>query len=588
MGKVNEYIKKMLQYLKHEIKEDKNKPWLRYYKDTNESLEYSQKSMYDELKSTSLKYEKRTALLYYGNKVSFRGLLRRIDKIATCLKQFDVVENECVTICMPNTPESIALIYAINKIGAIANIIHPLSAPDDIKRALKETNSEILFCADVAIPAAREIKVKNFILVPCSASLKGVKRFFYNVKESGNLKTEGNMLSWEEFLSYKSLEDNYVSRTGKDPAAIIYSGGTTGKPKGIILSNLNFNAMAKQTITVCDEIKAGNSVLAALPIFHVFGLALCVHTCLCAGMTAIVLPKINTKKINSELKKYHPNVYPAVPSLLNMSLKGMDPGKNAFKDIKVVVVGGDYLPESTKIEFEKYLRLHGSNAIVKIGYGLSEASGFACATALLDEKYVKDGTLGIPNPDIIIKAFEPNTDIEKEYGEVGELCITGPTIFMGYINEDEETKNTLRRHEDNKIWLHTGDLGYVAKDGQIYYTSRLKRMIISNGYNIYPIELEEIIRKCPLVEDCIVVAIPHKIKNQTPKAVIILKPGIEANLNVRTEIKKYCLDNIAKYAMPTEFEYRTDLPKTAVGKVAYRDLQKNGDKNESRKNSKSN
>lgn len=574
MGKVNDYISKMLKYIKNEIGENKEKPWIKYYTRTPESLNYYQGSMYDYVKESAIKNEKRTAYTYYGLGVSYRGFLRRVDRIADALTQFNIVENECVTICMPNTPESIALIYAINKIGAIANIIHPLSSTKDIKRALDETNSGVLFCSDSSMQNARDIKVKHFILVPNSTSLIKFKKMIYNIKESGNLKLGKNMISWSDFISYKTLDDPYKKRKANDPAAIIYSGGTTGKPKGIILSNLNFNAMALQTMNVCDGLNPGSSVLAALPIFHVFGLALCIHTALVCGMTAILVPKINTKKINSELKKYKPNIFPAVPSLLTMSLKGADPGSSGLKDIKTVVVGGDYLSPQTKAEFEKFLKDHGSNGVVKVGYGLSEASGFCCSTAPIEEKYVQNGTLGVPNPDILVKAFEPNSDIEKSNNDIGEICVTGPTIFMGYINEDKETKNTLVKHTDGKIWLHTGDLGYIDKNGFVYYTSRLKRMIISNGYNIYPIELEEIIKKCKYVEDCTVVAVPHKIKSQTPKAVIVLKKDVEDTLAVRSEIRKYCMDNIARYAIPTEFEYRKDIPKTAIGKVAYRDLQK--------------
>ena len=574
MGKVNDYISKMLKYIKNEIGENKEKPWIKYYTRTPESLNYYQGSMYDYVKESAIKNEKRTAYTYYGLGVSYRGFLRRVDRIAAALTQFNIVENECVTICMPNTTESIALIYAINKIGAIANIIHPLASTKDIKRALDETNSGVLFCSDSSMQNARDIKVKHFILVPNSTSLIKFKKMIYNIKESGNLKLGKNMISWSDFISYKTLDDPYKKRKANDPAAIIYSGGTTGKPKGIILSNLNFNAMALQTMNVCDGLNPGSSVLAALPICHVFGLALCIHTALVCGMTAILVPKINTKKINSELKKYKPNIVPAVPSLLTMSLKGADPGSSGLKDIKTVVVGGDYLSPQTKAEFEKFLKDHGSNGVVKVGYGLSEASGFCCSTAPIEEKYVQNGTLGVPNPDILVKAFEPNSDIEKSNNDIGEICVTGPTIFMGYINEDKETKNTLVKHTDGKIWLHTGDLGYIDKNGFVYYTSRLKRMIISNGYHIYPIELEEIRKKCKYVEDCTVVAVPHKIKSQTTKAVIVLKKDVEDTLAVRSEIRKYCMDNIARYAIPTEFEYRKDIPKTALGKVAYRPLQK--------------
>ena len=576
MGKVNDYINRLINFIKNEKTENKEKPWLKYYGNVPESLNYFNGSMYDYLKDTASKNEKRSAYSFYGNEVTFKSFMKKIDKVASALKEFNIVENECVTICMPNTPESFALIYAINKVGAICNIIHPLSSTQDIERALKETNSSIIFCSDVAMPKARHIKVKHFIMVPTSESLGKFLKTLYNIKSSLNMKLEDGMLTWHEFLNYGVSEDTYVKRDPNSPAAIIYSGGTTGKPKGIIISNANFNAMALQTSSVCEYISPGNSVLSSLPIFHVFGLALCTHTCLVAGMKCIIVPQLNTKKINKELRKYKPSVYPAVPSLLKMSMNDSDPGSNAFKDIKVVVVGGDYLSPQVKSEYEEYLKAHGSSAVVKSGYGLSEACGFCCCTAEVDEKHVDNhkGTLGIPNPDMIVKIFEPNSDIEKSLGDVGEICITGPTLMMGYINEDEETKKTLVIHNDGKTWLHTGDLGYMDKDGFIFYTSRLKRMIITNGYNVYPIELEDIINKCKYVDTCTVVGIPHKIKSQTPKAVIVLKSNVQDTPEVREEIRRYCYKNIAKYAVPTEYEFRTSLPKTAVGKVAYRDLEK--------------
>ena len=209
------------------------------------------------------------------------------------------------------------------------------------------------------------------------------------------------MLSWNEFLSHKLKEDIYVKREDDDPAAIIYSGGTTGKPKGIILSNMNFNAMALQTISVCNKAVPGNTLLSALPIFHVFGLSIGVHSGFIGGMTSLIVPKLNTKKINKELKKYRPSVYPAVPSLLKMSLNDKDPGRNGFKGIKVLVVGGDFLSPQLKKDMEEYLHQHGSDAVIKIGYGLSEATGFSCSTAPINEKHVKDASLGVPNPDTI-------------------------------------------------------------------------------------------------------------------------------------------------------------------------------------------
>lgn len=581
MGRVNDYIKKILRIIKKEEKViNKEKPWLQYYGDKiPEFINYFNGGLYENLKQTASVNENRVALCYFGTNITYKKLIEKIDEIASALLELDVVKNESVTICMPNTPESIALIYAVNKIGGIANVVHPLSSTADIERALKETNSDTLFCADVSMPKARGLKVKHFVMVPVNTSFNGILKVLYKFKAGSNLKVDEGMLTWQEFLNQSTGKTVDVKVESDDPAAIIYSGGTTGKPKGIIISNRNFAAMAGQEYAVCDLIRPGNSVLAALPIFHVFGLSVCVHGCLVAGMTLKVLPQINTKKLNQELKKHKPNVFPAVPSLLKMCVNGTDPGPNGLSFIKVVVVGGDYLSPQLKDEMTKYLRDHGSDAEIFVGYGLSEATGFSCCTAPLDTKTGADGTLGVPNPDMMIKVFEPNSDVEKSFGDNGEICISGPTIMMGYINEDEETKKTLVRHNDGKIWLHTGDVGYMDKDGKLYYTSRIKRMIITNGYNVYPIELEDIICKHEKVDACTVIAIPHKIKNQTPKAVIVLKKGVEDTPEVREEIKRYCYKNIAKYAVPTEYEYRTSLPRTAVGKADYKTLEKESKEN---------
>ena len=577
MGIVNNYINKLLDYIKKDRNDDKEKPWLKYYGSMPEHLNYYNGSMYDYLYESAIRNADRIAYKYFNIEKKYSDFIDKITDIANALTQFNIVENECVTLCLPNTPESFALIYAINKIGAIANIVHPLSTTAEIQRALKETNSSVLFVSDASMPMAKDIKVKHFIMVPSNASLKGFLKTAYNFKAKKNMVLTDKQMSWYDFMSYKTDKDAYVKRKGDDPAVIIYSGGTTGKAKGIILSNLNFNAMALQTLNVCNLAVPGNTVLSCLPIFHVFGLSIGVHSGFIGGMTNIIVPKINTKRINHELKKYKLSVYPAVPALLKMSLIDMNPGYNAFKDIKVVVVGGDYLSPQLKTEMEEFLQDHGSNAVIKVGYGLSEVSGFCCTTAAMEEKDVKNGTLGIPNPDTMIKIFEPNSDIEKMAGEIGEICINGPTMMMGYINEDEETKHTLVTHHDGKTWLHTVDLGYINEDCLVYYTSRLKRLIITNGYNVYPTELEEIISKCKYVDAVTVVALPHKIKVQVPKAVIVLKKGFEDNNETRNAIKEYCQKNIARYAWPNEYEFRTSLPQTAVGKVDYRSLEKKED-----------
>lgn len=572
MGVVNDYIQKIVNFFKPK-EPTYDQPWFRYYGEIPEHLKYPDDSIYDRLAETAKEYPNLIAYKYFGTDCTYKKFIKKIGKIADALTQFDVVENECVTVCLPNTPESFALIYAINKVGAIANIVHPLSSTADIERALKEADSQILFCSDVTMPRARNIKVKHFVIVPTSQSFLGFLKFFYNLKNHKNLRARDNIISWTDFLATAKYQDVYTRRRGADPAVIIYSGGTTGKPKGIIISNLNFNAMSLQTKQVCSEVKPGRVLLSYLPIFHVFGFAICCHTGLTNAMTCVIMPRINTKKINREFRLHKPDIIPAVPSILRLSLKDRATRHN-FRGLKMVVVGGDYLPPELKADYEDFLHRHGSKAIIKNGYGLSETTGFCCSTAPMDEADVLDSSIGIPNPDTEIKICRIGKETTVPVDEIGEICISGPTVMLGYINEDKETKQTLKKHQDGQIWLHTGDLGRMDATGRFFYSSRLKRMIITNGYNIYPIELENIIGQCKYVASSIVVGIPHPTKGQTPKAVIVLKDQYKDTSFIRNVIRQYCRDNLAAYAMPSEFEYRKSLPVTAVGKVAYREFEK--------------
>lgn len=570
MGIVNKYISKIIDKI-NGVKYNEDKPWLKYYDRMPEHLNYYNGSMYDMVYDAFLKYPNYYALEFFDQKYTFKQLIDKIDRTAVALKKLNVVENECVTICMPNMPEAIFLIYAVNKIGAICNIIHPLSSEDDIKKAIEETNSSIMFLTDVTYKKVENIKLKNIIVCEVSNSMNGIMSMFYNFKNRNNMKYASNIIEWEDFIKTSGdVLNTHVSRGKDSPAVIIYSGGTTGRSKGIILSNLCFNSLVTQCEVVCQEARAGNSILSALPIFHGFGLCICIHVPLALGLKCILVPKINTSKINQLIKNKKPNLLPVIPSMLNIIVNSIPLGKNSFKSVKVILSGGDYLNDDLRNKVENYFRKCGSIARIQVGYGLSEATAFVSATC---ESIKETNNIGIPNPDNIIKIFEPGTDVELGYDKTGEICVTGPSLMMGYINQDKETENVLKKHYDGKTWLHTGDLGYMNKDGVLHYQSRLKRMIISNGYNIYPIELEEIINKCKYVAQCTVVAIKHKVKQEVPKVVIVLKKDIELNNQIEKEIKEYCKKNIAKYAIPYEYEFRTSLPVTKVGKVNYRELE---------------
>lgn len=568
MGKINDYINALIKRKKKE--KDSEKPWLDLYNGVPASLDYYSGSLYDAIKESGSKYASLTAYEFFGKRCSYKDFIKKVDKAAKALKAMGVKENECVTICMPNTPEGIVMFYAANAIGAIANMVHPLGALNDIEYALNSTDSSVLLVSDATYMKVKDIEIDNLIVADVSNEMDGLLKILYNYKSKKNMQYQENVIRWHSFLEMgKDVDDFYVKREKDDPAVIIYSGGTTGKSKGIILSNGNFNSLARQCNAIEKTVAPGNSILSALPIFHGFGLGVCIHMPLYNGMRCILVPKLNTKRLNKELKKYKPNLLPAVPSMLALICKGNSGSE--LKHVKGIFCGGDYLSKELKEQTEEYFRKRESEASIRIGYGLSEATAFFLAT--YTHMSYEASSIGIPNPDTIVKVFQVGTEIECENGQVGEICVNGPTVMMGYINNDKETDKVLIRHDDNRVWLHTGDLGYRDSRGQFFFSSRLKRMIITNGYNVYPLEVEELICKHPYVDSCVVIGVKHEVKQQVPKAVIVLKNGVEESSTVKNEIKKYCEDNLATYERPAFYEFKESLPKTAIGKVAYRDLE---------------
>ena len=569
-------------------KKQKNKintPWYKEYKDVPSHLEYPNSTMIDYLEECSKDRLNKLAFKYYGKSYTFKSMLENVDNIARSLKALGIAEDDKVTICMPNTPEGVMTFYAVNKIGAVANMIHPLSSEKEIEFYVNNVESKFILTVDVACQKILNIventSLEKVVVASASASMNPVMSGLYYVTEGRKIKykkADKNLLiEWKDFIS---LGSHYLGRyktcKGADDLAIIlYSGGTTGTPKGIGLSNRNFNALAMQAHLMCDPAKEGDSILSIMPIFHGFGLGVCIHTTLCIGMTCILIPAFQAKKFGDLIKKYKPNFIVGVPTLFEAMLNSKKIKKNDLSCVTCMVSGGDFLTVKLKNEIDKFLHEHGSKAEVRPGYGLTESSA---ATCLSPTGRYREGTIGIPFPDTYFKIVKIGTHDEAEYNTDGEICISGPTVMMGYVNNEKETIQTLRVHDDGMLWLHTGDIGSMDEDGYIYFKQRLKRMIVSSGYNIYPSQIEKIISEHEDVLTCTVIGIDHPYKVQVAKAYIVLKDGIEPTKEVKESIKEYCERNIAKYSLPYEYEYRSSLPTTLVGKVAYRELEKENKK----------
>ena len=574
-SKINKVVSDVIDKITHK------EPWYKYYSHGGK-IDYPDLSIYELIEKTCETYPNNYALEYYGKKIAYRDFLVKIKRTASSLLEFGVKEGDRVTICMPNTPTAVVTFYAINMIGATASMIHPLSSENEIEFYLKESNSKYVLTIDLVYNKLMKVidktNVERIIVSSVSDDMGRFMSIMYWFLSGRKNKIEKNdkAVFYDELLKmgvyYKEFEA--CKRKVDDEAVILYSGGTTGSPKGIVLSNKNFNALAMQCHLMCDPAKAGDSVLAILPIFHGFGLGVTIHTPLYIGMKVILVPDFSPRKFGSLIKKYKPNFITGVPTLYEALLK-TKLGRKDLASLTCVVSGGDTLIPSFKKKVDNFLREHGSNATIRCGYGLTECTGASCLNPL---KEYRDNSIGIPLPDMLYKIVKIGTFDEAKTKEDGEICICGPTVMKGYLNNKEETDKTLIKHKDGKVWLHTGDIGCMDQDGFIYFKQRLKRLIVSSGYNIYPSHVEDIICKHPLVDTCVVIGIPHEYKKQVAKAYIVLKNGEKPTMSVKKQIKKYCEENLSKFSWPYEYEYRDSIPTTLVGKVAYKKLEEENKK----------
>lgn len=555
-------------------------PWLKYYKEgVPAHLNYPKGTMVGYFLEAVARYPENIAIEYYGRTYTYRAFYEMIRDTAKSLKSQGVKEGDTIAICMPNTPEAILMFYAANMVGALVSLIHPLSAEKEIQNYINGSGSTFLLSLDLVYDKVHNIVdntcIKKIVIASAGDSLKTIKKFLYKFKNRGTvpkIELTDDIMTWNEFINYGYDYQGEIAclKGANDPAVILYSGGTSGDPKGILLTNMNFNALALSCHKMIEQSGEGESILAILPIFHGFGLGVCIHTTLGCGMRVVLVPNFNPKDFGKLLHKHKISIVCGVPSLFE-SLTKTSMGKNDLSKLKSAISGGDFMSKDLKNKVDTYFREHGSNAEIRVGYGLTEASAAICVTPTGE---YRESSIGVPFPDTYIKVVRVGTHDEVPYGEDGEICISGPTVMMGYLNNLEETIQTLQIHEDGRTWLHTGDVGSMDKDGFVYFKQRVKRIIISNGYNLYPSYIETIINSHPDVFTSTVIGIPHPKKVQVAKAYIVLKDGIKPSKDVEKSIRLHCEKNLARYSLPAVYEFRESLPKTLVGKVAYRELEK--------------
>ena len=555
-------------------------PWKSSMGEVPMHLDYFDGSMFEAVEKIAKQYPNQIAFDFMGKSTTYRQMVLEIERCAKALKTIGIRENDKVTIAMPNCPQAIFLFYAVNLVGAIANMIHPLSAEKEIEFYLNESESVLAITLDQFYDKFERIrqntKVVNIVIASVKDALSKPIKAGYMLtagRKIEKIPADAPVLMWKDFLRlskscfYKTYK---VERHGADPAVILYSGGTTGTTKGIVLTNRNFNALGQQIVATNPMFRPGDKMLAAMPLFHGFGLGVCVHSMLSQGGRCILIPRFTPKSYAKQITKYRCNFIAGVPTLYEalLRLPGMD--RADFSSLKGVFSGGDSLSIELKKKFDKFLYDHKAVVQVREGYGTTETVTACCLTP---PHMHKEGSIGIPFPDTYIKIVEPGTDKELPYGTEGEILLAGPTVMKEYMKHPDETANTLRTHADGLTWVYTGDLGSKDSEGFVFFKGRAKRMIISSGYNVYPAQIENIIDAHEAVQMSCVIGVPDAYKMQKVKAFVKLNPGFEPNDETKQSILAHCAKHVAKYAMPYDVEFRDELPKTLVGKVAYRILE---------------
>jgi long-chain acyl-CoA synthetase len=553
------------------------KPWLKFYQHVPETIDYPRVTMYEALQQTARDNPDSIAYDFLGYTSTYRRFMEEIDQCADALAVLGLKKDDRITISMPTSPQGIICFYAANKLGAVSSMIHPLSTAKEIEFYLHVANSRFALTIDAFYAKFKEVQnttpLTTLILARIPDYLGLVKRIGFNLTKGRQIPKvpEDPMLRWwADLMKGKYPKAPQAEMDTDDLAVILYSGGTTGVPKGIMLSNMNFISEGKQ-VSEWGKLSGADSILAILPIFHGFGLGVCVNACFMGGGKSILVAMFTPETVADLIRSRKPSFVVGVPTLYDALSRNPKMQKADLSCLRATFSGADSLPRPVKERFENMVKKQGGNVQLLEGYGLTEAVTAIMATPL---GYYREGSIGVPFPDMLAKIVGLGTTGELPVGEEGEICVAGPAVMMGYLDSPEETADTLKKHADGRIWLHTGDIGSMDADGFFYFKLRQKRMIKSSGMNVYPAQVEEILYKHPKVRDACVIGVPDEAQVQAVKAFVVLKNPADANPETEKELIGFCRDQLIKWSCPRSIEFRDDLPKTLVGKIAFNTLEK--------------
>jgi long-chain acyl-CoA synthetase len=555
--------------------DDPNRPWLRFYGAVPPRLDYPRVTLYEAVAATAKRTPDAVAWDFFGTTSTYRQLVEDIDRAAAALAALGLKAGDRLLISMPTTPAGVIAVYAANRIGVVAALIHPLSAVPEVEHYLNATGARVVLTLDAFYGVMNQVRprvpLQHIVLARIGDNLSPLKRLGFWLTKGRKIPAvpaDARVRWWAAITSEAQAPVPAAAGSTDDAAAILFSGGTTGLPKGIVLSNRNLIAEGMQA-AAWGGMSGGDSILAILPIFHGFGLGVCVNAAFMAGGKSILVPQFSPQIVAKLLRTARPNLVVGVPTLFDALAKDPSLAKADLSCLRACFSGADTLPRPVKERFEALVAARGGRVRLLEGYGLTEAVTAIMAMPLAE---YREGSIGIPFPDMDAAICRLGTVEHLPPGEEGEICVSGPAVMQGYLDDPEATAQTLKLHADGRVWLHTGDLGRRDADGFFYFTLRAKRMIKSSGFNVYPTQVESVLYQHPAVAEACVIGVADEAQVERVKAVVVLKdPAQEGDATAQALID-FCRERLIKWSCPREVEFRRELPRTRVGKIDFKTL----------------
>jgi len=560
-----------------------DKPWLKYYTEEAINAKMPECTMYEYLWKSNKDHLNDTALRYFNRKISFGGMFDNIEKAAKAFTAIGLKKGDIIIMATVTTPETVYAFYALNRLGVIPNMVDPRTSTEGIREYIREVDAKVVLTLDVAYPKIKKAiigtNVDRVIVTSPADSLPTVKKalFMLSEKIKGNTyRFADNCVVWQRFVENGRLTTpNDVPYEKDSCCVIVHTGGTTGLPKGVMLSNENVNALVLQSILTGIDMKRDHTWMDIMPPFIAYGIGMGLHLPLAIGMETILIPSFDAKKFDELLLKHKPIHMVGVPSYWGVIINSKKLAKKDLSYIIAPTVGGDTMDATLEKNANAFLRDHGCQYPVTKGYGMTEVCAGVSGTVDANNEI---GSVGIPFVQTVISVFDPETGEELKYNEQGEICIFGPNVMLGYYNNQAATDAIKRVHKDGSVWIHSGDIGYMNENGSLYIVDRVKKMIVRyDGFKVFPSLIEKVVSSHEAVASCCAVGTPDKehAQGKLPVVFVVLKPEYsDKGADLEKELFALCKKELPEYAQPIAFQFVDALPLTPIGKVDYRALEK--------------